>query len=551
MSYIPLYQKYRPKKFADVIGQENIVKILLNSIKNDKIVNAYIFTGSKGTGKTSIAKIFAKAINCLNPNNGDACNECANCKLINENKAVDILELDAASNNGVDEMRKITSACSTGAFDLKKKVFIIDEAHMLTTAAWNALLKTVEETPKHIVFIFATTEFNKIPDTIKSRCQQHFFNKLNALELEKVIKNVVNNEHINIDMESIKMISELADGAARDALTITDQLNLYTNSNIDINSINKIFGLLNKNTIVEFINKIKYKDIAFIKEQTEKFSISGVDFILLSKEIVNLLINKMVFIQTQNEKIVSYTTKILNDIILDFNECLVFIDKMQNTLYKMKNNSESLFMFNLAIFEIMNELNNINVVNLIPTEKKIVINTPPSQPIVSKPVENIKPIVEKQIVTNNIEQKIKKSFKDCYSTKTIFAYKPNEKINPIAADVLNSEPVANTKIENKIVETITTPSVAVNTTSPIITFPNIIDTLLCDVYFNKDEEMKNYFNKKLNELQNSPSNLLNFFKEVNNIEFASKNGAIILFNTEEDAKIFNMRFFKSQNKEFI
>lgn len=184
MSYMSLYRKYRPRTFADVVGQKYIVTILKNAIKYDKVANAYIFAGIKGTGKTSIAKIFANAINCLDKKEGDVCKKCEVCKSFAANNLIDVIELDAASNNGVDEIRKLNDSVQFLPTKLTKKVYIIDEAHMLTIAAWNALLKTIEEPPEHVIFIFATTEFAKIPSTIVSRCQCFQFNRIS----EQVLK---------------------------------------------------------------------------------------------------------------------------------------------------------------------------------------------------------------------------------------------------------------------------------------------------------------------------------------------------------------------------
>ena len=182
MSYVSLYRKYRPKKFSEVVGQEVVVDILKNSIINNKIGHAYIFSGPRGTGKTSVAKIFSKAVNCLSPEDGDLCDKCEVCKL-NFDDEIDIIEIDAASNNGVDEIREIRNNVKLLPVHLKYKVYIIDEVHMLSTSAFNALLKTLEEPPENIIFILATTEFNKIPSTVVSRCQKFDFKKLTEKQI--------------------------------------------------------------------------------------------------------------------------------------------------------------------------------------------------------------------------------------------------------------------------------------------------------------------------------------------------------------------------------
>ena len=231
-SRIAFYRKYRPKNFSEIIGQKFVIKTLTNSIIKNKKSHAYIFSGPKGVGKTSIAKIFSKAVNCLESDNGDCCNKCDNCILIDKGQAVDVVELDAASNNGVGEVRNIIDTVGYLPNSLKYKVYIIDEAHMLSNAAWNAFLKLVEDPPEYLIFIFATTEPYKFPPTIISRCQRYNFLKLNNLELKEYLLKISEKENIKIDDSSLNKISELSDGSLRDGCSLLDQLDSYTNSNI-------------------------------------------------------------------------------------------------------------------------------------------------------------------------------------------------------------------------------------------------------------------------------------------------------------------------------
>ena len=223
MAYIALYRKYRPQKFSDVVGQEHIEKTLKNQIINNRIGHAYLFSGGRGSGKTSTAKILARAVNCLNPVDGEPCNECEICKNAINGSLVDIVEMDAASNNGVDNIRDIREEVEFIPTSSKYKVYIIDEVHMLSTGAFNALLKTLEEPPAHVIFILATTEPQKLPATILSRCQRFDFKRLSPSNIMKRLKYICEDSNIKIEENALRMISNLADGAMRDAISILDR----------------------------------------------------------------------------------------------------------------------------------------------------------------------------------------------------------------------------------------------------------------------------------------------------------------------------------------
>lgn len=285
MAYISLYRKYRPKKFKDVVGQEIVIKILKNSILEGKIAHAYIFAGPRGVGKTSIAKIFAKAVNCINPINGDLCNECEVC-LNNSNNEIDIVEIDAASNNGVDEIREIRNNIKLLPSKLKYKVYIIDEVHMLSLSAFNALLKTLEEPPSHAIFILATTESNKIPSTVISRCQKFDFEKLSSNLIENQLKKILEAEGINgIDNEIIKLIAEISDGGMRDAINLLDQIISLNKENITKDDVYKIIGEISDSELIELLNEIFLANMQNLLKLIEKFYEKGCDF--------NKICNKM------------------------------------------------------------------------------------------------------------------------------------------------------------------------------------------------------------------------------------------------------------------
>lgn len=277
MAYISLYRKYRPKRFDDVVGQEIVVKILKNSIKENKIAHAYIFAGPRGVGKTSIAKIFAKAVNCLDSVDGDLCGKCEVC-INNISNEIDIVEIDAASNNGVDEIREIRNSIKLVPTKLKYKVYIIDEVHMLSISAFNALLKTLEEPPAHAIFILATTEVNKIPATVISRCQKFDFEKISPSLIEKQLKKILNLENKTVDDKILKLIAEISDGGMRDAINLLDQTISLNNSNITTDDIYKIIGEITEKELLETLNNIFNKDMPKILEILEKFNNKGINF---------------------------------------------------------------------------------------------------------------------------------------------------------------------------------------------------------------------------------------------------------------------------------
>ena len=350
MKYQALYRKYRPKTFDDVYGQQIVVQTLKNVIKNNKLTHAYLFVGPRGTGKTSIAKIFAKTINCLHPEDGLSCEKCDICVSNNLNENVDIIEMDAASNNGVDEIREIRNHITLLPTVSKYKIYIIDEVHMLTTGAFNALLKTLEEPPEHIIFILATTEPHKIPLTIMSRCQSFEFKPIPVATIKERLKYICAQENINIDDKSLNLIAEESNGGLRDAVSMLDQLNAYADGNIKYEDVLLLNGRINDDEIEKFMTEMVNDDLNSVFTKIESWQEEGKNFIYICEDFIRFLRNELIkFKLENNSNIVNLIGE--NKTI----EVIMILNKISND---MKISKDKKVLFDVTIINITNILKN-------------------------------------------------------------------------------------------------------------------------------------------------------------------------------------------------
>ena len=404
--YHALYRKYRPKDFDSVVGQDSIIKTLKNSIIHKNFSHAYMFFGPRGTGKTSVSKIFARNINCLNPKNGIACEECDACKVSFSKDCVDIIEIDAASNNGVDEIRDLKNKISLVPSELRYKVYIIDEVHMLSIGAFNALLKTLEEPPEHAIFILATTDPQKVPETIVSRCQCFSFKRISDNAIVDRLRYVCNCENIDIDDNVLEKISILSDGGLRDSLGMLDKLVSYSDCKITIEDFNDINGVVSDEDISKFLDYILTGNIVEILNFIKYVNDGGKNLIQIVTQLI-VFSRNMVVDYYISKKDIKYSVDLLQNFLNLINEKMFDIKKSGNTkiyieMFLLKFIDDYILNTNSTMIKISNDVNNhINKTNNGIVKPKIKSDNN-SNPIFDKTVGSNSDFNEKKLDNSNV-----------------------------------------------------------------------------------------------------------------------------------------------------
>lgn len=357
MSYKALYRTYRPHSFDTVVGQRHIVKTLQNALKQHKVSHAYLFCGPRGTGKTTVAKLVAKSVNCLNPAEAP-CNRCEHCLSIQQGIHPDVIEIDAASNNGVDQIRDLIEKVKYAPLQSKFKVYIIDEVHMLSQGAFNALLKTLEEPPSHVIFILATTEPHKVLPTIISRCQRYDFTRVSPRDIQARIEEVLHKEGVQFDEEASRLIAQLSDGGVRDALSILEQVIAYSEDHLTAQHVNDIYGIATTQDKLLLLKAIQHQDVHQLMAEIEQITQKNIDIRRLTNDLMELLKESVIYAYTSDagllQKLSVEEVKSLNGIPSPI--AIKMIDDLMETAEKYRSASDVLAYFEIGLLKLIGRL---------------------------------------------------------------------------------------------------------------------------------------------------------------------------------------------------
>lgn len=410
MSYKALYRSYRPQTFGEVAGQEHIVTTLKNAIKENRISHAYLFAGPRGTGKTTVAKLLAKALNCTGEN--PPCNQCPNCKAITVGEHPDVIEIDAASNNGVDEVRDLIDKVKYAPINGKYKVYIIDEVHMMSTGAFNALLKTLEEPPAHIVFVLATTEPHKILPTIISRCQRFDFKKVENHDIISRLEYVLKSENKKYELPALESVAKLAEGGMRDALSILEQCLAYNNE-LTVESVNMVYGLLSMDNKISFIKQLLSKDIKGVLTSLDNMLSGSIDIKRLTFDLVDVLKDIIIYKNTQDVSILFVLTQQDVDNLAPYilvEEAFEIIDILIEASSHYSQSLDANTYFELAMLKICNRIKEenklaidnskaIEQVNILPVK-----DTAKAIPVVEETDSLPEEVIEDEIIEEELNK---------------------------------------------------------------------------------------------------------------------------------------------------